>query len=61
MLWGIATVGQGLVNNVGGLIACRFLLGLFEAGVFPGKYGALHKVVYRSPRSKADYRKAAFT
>lgn len=40
MLWGIATVGQGLVNNVGGLIACRFLLGLFEAGVFPGNYGA---------------------
>ncbi|KAF3760744.1 putative MFS transporter [Cryphonectria parasitica EP155] len=36
VLWGIATVGQGLVDTVGGLIACRFLLGLFEAGVFPG-------------------------
>lgn len=33
---GIATICQGLVKNVGGLIACRFLLGLFEAGVFPG-------------------------
>ncbi|CAN8105794.1 unnamed protein product [Discula destructiva] len=35
-LWGVATVAQGLVHNVGGLIACRFLLGLFEAGVFAG-------------------------
>ncbi|KAI3329765.1 major facilitator superfamily domain-containing protein [Ustulina deusta] len=36
VLWGIATIGQGLVKNVGGLIATRFLLGIFEAGVFPG-------------------------
>ncbi|KAI1272103.1 major facilitator superfamily domain-containing protein [Xylaria sp. FL0933] len=36
VLWGIATVGQGLIKNVQGLIATRFLLGLFEAGVFPG-------------------------
>ncbi|KAI0484569.1 major facilitator superfamily domain-containing protein [Xylariaceae sp. FL0804] len=36
VLWGIATVGQGLVTNLAGLIACRFLLGLFEAGLFPG-------------------------
>ncbi|ETS80946.1 hypothetical protein PFICI_08475 [Pestalotiopsis fici W106-1] len=36
ILWGIATVGQGLARNVGQLIACRFLLGLFEAGLFPG-------------------------
>ncbi|KAJ3557628.1 hypothetical protein NPX13_g9888 [Xylaria arbuscula] len=36
VLWGIATVGQGLVRNVEGLIATRFLLGLFEAGLFPG-------------------------
>ncbi|RWA07634.1 hypothetical protein EKO27_g7470 [Xylaria grammica] len=36
VLWGIATIGQGLVTNVQGLIATRFLLGIFEAGVFPG-------------------------
>ncbi|KAI0515168.1 major facilitator superfamily domain-containing protein [Xylaria bambusicola] len=36
VLWGIATVGQGLIRNIEGLIALRFLLGLFEAGVFPG-------------------------
>lgn len=33
---GVATIGQGLVTNQAGLIACRFLVGLFEAGLFPG-------------------------
>ncbi|KAI1862386.1 uncharacterized protein JN550_010248 [Neoarthrinium moseri] len=36
ILWGIATLGQGLVTNVAGLIGCRFVLGVFEAGLFPG-------------------------
>jgi len=36
LLWGIATIGQGLVQNQAGLIAMRLLLGLFEAGFFPG-------------------------
>lgn len=35
-LWGIATIGQGLVNTFGGLVAMRVLVGLFEAGLFPG-------------------------
>ena len=30
-LWGIVTIGQGLVRTKGGLVAMRFLLGLFEA------------------------------
>ncbi|KAK6397494.1 hypothetical protein LTR65_006471 [Meristemomyces frigidus] len=34
--WGIVTIGQGLVTTTGGLQAMRFLLGLFEAGFFPG-------------------------
>jgi len=34
--WGVTTIGQGLVKTNGGLQACRFLLGLFEAGFFPG-------------------------
>lgn len=38
VLWGIATVGMGLVKNFGGLIAMRVLLGLFEAGLFPGRF-----------------------
>jgi MFS family permease len=33
ILWGIATIGQGLVNNFGGLVAMRLLVGLFEAGL----------------------------
>ncbi|KAJ4984912.1 transporter-like protein [Stagonosporopsis vannaccii] len=36
VLWGISTVGMGLVNNFEGLIAMRVLLGFFEAGLFPG-------------------------
>ncbi|RGP67580.1 hypothetical protein FSPOR_5767 [Fusarium sporotrichioides] len=36
VLWGISTVGMGLVRNVEGLIACRALLGFFEAGIVPG-------------------------
>lgn len=35
-LWGIVTIGQGLVTNQAGLVAMRLLLGLFEAGFFPG-------------------------
>ncbi|KAF5244654.1 hypothetical protein FAUST_2170 [Fusarium austroamericanum] len=36
VLWGISTVGMGLVRNVEGLIACRVLVGFFEAGIVPG-------------------------
>ncbi|KAF1839621.1 MFS general substrate transporter [Decorospora gaudefroyi] len=36
VLWGISTIGMGLVNTFGGLVAMRVLLGLFEAGLFPG-------------------------
>jgi MFS family permease len=36
VLWGVATMGQGLVNTFGGLVAMRVLVGLFEAGLFPG-------------------------
>ncbi|KAF4332009.1 tartrate transporter [Fusarium beomiforme] len=36
VLWGISTVGMGLVHNIQGLIACRALLGFFEAGITPG-------------------------
>ena len=33
---GVATTCQGVVKSYGGFVACRFLLGVFEAGVFPG-------------------------
>ncbi|KAL5343994.1 hypothetical protein BJX70DRAFT_393415 [Aspergillus crustosus] len=35
-LWGLITICQGFVQNKGGLIACRFLIGMFEAGFLPG-------------------------
>lgn len=34
--WGIVATFSAWVNNLGSLIACRLLLGLFEAGFFPG-------------------------
>jgi MFS family permease len=44
VLWGIATIGQGLVKTFGGLVAMRFLVGLFEAGFFPGLQTVLPKI-----------------
>ena len=35
--WGIITIGQGVTKSYGGLVACRFLLGVFEAGFVPGE------------------------
>jgi len=34
--FGLLVIIQGLVKNFGGLIATRFLMGIAEAGVFPG-------------------------
>ncbi|KAI0191642.1 major facilitator superfamily transporter [Astrocystis sublimbata] len=34
--WGIVMTVTGVVRNFGGLVAVRILLGLFEAGFFPG-------------------------
>lgn len=36
IFWGIVMTVMGLVHNFGGLMACRFFLGLAEAGLFPG-------------------------
>ncbi|KAH8892354.1 MFS general substrate transporter [Thozetella sp. PMI_491] len=36
VLWGICTCCMGLVTNNAGLVACRLLLGIFEAGIVPG-------------------------
>ena len=30
LLWGVATTLEGTVTSYGGLIACRFFIGLFE-------------------------------
>lgn len=34
--WGVMTMVLGAVHNFGGVVAVRFLLGMFEAGLFPG-------------------------
>lgn len=34
--WGAVMIGMGFTNNWGALAACRVILGLFEAGFFPG-------------------------
>ncbi|KAJ2995771.1 hypothetical protein NUW58_g1179 [Xylaria curta] len=36
--FGVITIGQGFVQNYSSLLATRFLLGLAEAGVFPGSF-----------------------
>ncbi|KAL2825795.1 major facilitator superfamily domain-containing protein [Aspergillus cavernicola] len=36
LTWGIATTCCGAVKTAGQLLACRFLVGMFEAGMFPG-------------------------
>ena len=35
-LFGVATIAQGTVRGYSGLLATRFLLGLFESSVFSG-------------------------
>ncbi|KAK2462729.1 hypothetical protein APHAL10511_005247 [Amanita phalloides] len=34
--WGIMMTLQGIVHNYGGLLGMRWMLGVFEAGLFPG-------------------------
>jgi sugar phosphate permease len=35
-LFGFVTMMMGLVKSYGALLACRFFLGVFETGMFPG-------------------------
>jgi hypothetical protein len=36
LAWGSVTMGLGGAHDIGTLTALRFLLGMFEAGLFPG-------------------------
>lgn len=38
LCFGAVSVGMGFVTNFGGLAACRFLLGIFEASTFPALF-----------------------
>ena len=35
-MFGFVTIMMGIVRSYGGLLACRFFLGVFETGMFPG-------------------------
>ncbi|KAI1393752.1 MFS general substrate transporter [Hypoxylon trugodes] len=52
--FGIASVGQGLVQNYSGLLATRFFLGLFECGMFPGCF-YLISMWYKRNESQKRY------
>lgn len=36
--FGIVMIGQGFIKSFSGLVATRFFLGFFEAGIFPGSF-----------------------
>ncbi|KAF5364845.1 hypothetical protein D9757_011276 [Collybiopsis confluens] len=56
-IWGIVTTLQGVVKTYGGLLACRFFIGLFEGGLFPGLVLYLS---YFYPRHKMNLRVSTF-
>lgn len=57
LVWGIVSIGQGLVKNKAGLFGIRFLLGVTEAGLFPGVI-YVFSVYYR--RHERSWRVAIF-
>ena len=47
--WGALTTGLGGTHSYGAVTAVRFLLGVFEAGLFPGLVcKMIHACMYRS-------------
>jgi sugar phosphate permease len=56
-IWGIVTTLQGVVKTYSGLLACRFFIGLFEGGLFPGLVLYLS---YFYPRYKMNLRVSLF-
>ncbi|KAF8123080.1 major facilitator superfamily domain-containing protein [Mycena galopus ATCC 62051] len=57
LVWGIVSICQGLVKNQAGFFGIRFLLGVTEAGLFPGVI-YLFSVYYR--RHERSWRVAIF-
>ncbi|KAK0457493.1 major facilitator superfamily domain-containing protein [Desarmillaria tabescens] len=56
-IWGVVTTLQGVVTSYSGLLACRFFIGLFEGGVFPG---LVLYLTHFYPRAKMTTRVSAF-
>ncbi|KFZ12754.1 hypothetical protein V501_04069 [Pseudogymnoascus sp. VKM F-4519 (FW-2642)] len=57
VLWGIVMVCHGFVHSYAGLLACRLILGIPEAGIFPA---CSYYVTMWYPRAEAQYRTALF-
>ncbi|KAF5340675.1 hypothetical protein D9611_007479 [Ephemerocybe angulata] len=57
LLWGAVTIAQGFVKNQASLFGIRFLLGVAEAGLFPGVI-YVFSVYYR--RHERNWRVAIF-
>ena len=53
MSFGLVMLSQGFVQNYGGLLVTRFLLGVFEAGIFPGSF---YLISYWYKRQEAQKR-----
>ncbi|QIW97487.1 hypothetical protein AMS68_003005 [Peltaster fructicola] len=52
--FGFVTIMQGLVRSYSGLLACRFFLGVFETGMFPGCF-YLIGMYYRRHEAQKRY------
>lgn len=57
VLWGLVMTLMGIVQNYGGLLATRVLLGVFEAGLFPG---VAYYLTTWYCRSELQFRQAMF-
>lgn len=54
--WGCLTIGFAWVNNFATVLAIRFLIGVFEAGFFPGGLAAEENMIYSDkPRHRLPY------
>ncbi|KAJ7504259.1 MFS general substrate transporter [Mycena galericulata] len=58
VMWGLMMTLQGVVHNFGGLVGLRWMLGTFEAGLYPGM--AYHLSCWYK-RSELGIRTALFT
>ncbi|KAF6820059.1 high-affinity nicotinic acid transporter [Colletotrichum plurivorum] len=54
--WGVISMCQGATQNYAGILACRFFLGLAEAGFYPG---VLYHLSFWYPTSKLPLRIAS--
>lgn len=54
VIFGAVMIGQGFVKNYSGILATRFFLGMFEAGMFPGCFYLL-SMWYRRDEAQKRY------